>query len=259
MLGDDRFTLQQLAEVINQDPGLCARILGLANSAYFGQKNPILTIEDAIIRVLGLNMVKSLAFSIAVSGAFETNSCRSFGLQEYWRHSLSIAMLSRQICLAINSETKPDADAVYLAGLLFELGVLVLVHEFPEEYDRVLLMSKQQSDQNLLELETEIIGIDHRQAGLWLGLRWHLPEIVVQVMAQETGEGKDANARCEVVLVGNVAEWIQNPSPTESKLTQALPELEKHCRLSKQQLDSIKADFLSKEEEVQMIAKTLAN
>jgi hypothetical protein len=78
-------------------------------------------------------------------------------------------------------------------------------------------------------------------------------------MAQETGEGKDANARCEVVLVGNVAEWIQNPSPTESKLTQALPELEKHCRLSKQQLDSIKADFLSKEEEVQMIAKTLAN
>jgi HD-like signal output (HDOD) protein len=250
--------LQQLADVINQDPGLTARILGLANSAYFGQQNPILTIEDAIIRVLGLNMVKSLAFSIAVSGTFESNGCRSFDLQEYWRHSLSIAMLSRQICLAINKEIQPDADGVYLAGLLFELGMLALVHEFPEEYARVLLMSKQQPDKSRLELEAEIIGVDHRQAGVWLGHRWHLPEIVVQAIAQETEGGDDSGVRCESVLVGNVAEWIKHPSPTESKLMQALPELEKHCRLTKQQLDAIKGDFLSKEEEIHMIAKMLA-
>jgi HD-like signal output (HDOD) protein len=258
MLGDESFTLQQLADAINQDPGLSARILGLANSAYFGQKKPILTIEDAIIRVLGLNMVKSLAFSIAVSGTFESNGCRSFDLQEYWIHSLSIAMLSRQICLVIDSEIQPDADGVYLAGLLYELGMLALAHEFPQEYDKVLLMSKQQPDKSRLELEAEVIGINHRQAGILLGHRWHLPEIVVQAMAQETGEGGDSGVRCESVLVGNVAEWVKHPSPTESKLTQALPELEMHCRLTTQQLDAIKGDFLSQEEEIHMIAKMLA-
>ena len=94
MVADDRFSLEDLALVINQDPGLSARILGLANSAYFGQTNPILTVEDAIIRVLGLNMVKSLAVSIAVSGVFDSSACRSFDLHEYWSHSLSIAMLA---------------------------------------------------------------------------------------------------------------------------------------------------------------------
>ncbi|MEW8029705.1 MAG: HDOD domain-containing protein [Candidatus Thiodiazotropha sp.] len=258
MLGDDSFTLHELAVVINQDPGLSARILGLANSAYFGQKNPILTIEDAIIRVLGLSMVKSLAFSIAVSGVFESDACRSFDLQEYWSRSLSIAMLSRQISLAVSSEIQPDADGIYLAGLLFEIGVLVLVHEFPEEYARVLLVSKQQPDKNRLELETEIIGIDHRQAGVWLGHRWHLPEMVVQIIAQEPAEGIDSDADCDVVLVGNVAEWIKNPLSTDSKLTQTLPGLEVNCRLSKGRLDTIKADFLSKEEEIHMIANMLA-
>jgi HD-like signal output (HDOD) protein len=203
-------------------------------------------------------MVKSLAFSIAVSGTFESKGCRSFDLQAYWIHSLSIAMLSRQICLAINREIQPDADGVYLAGLLYELGVLALAHEFPQEYERVLLMSKQQPDRNRRELEAEIIGIDHRRAGVWLGYRWHLPEIVVQAMAQEIGEDGDSGVSCESVLVGNVAEWVKHPSPTESKLTQALPELEMHCRLTTQQLDAIKGDFLSKEEEIHMIAKMLA-
>jgi HD-like signal output (HDOD) protein len=258
MLSDDSFALHDLAVVISRDPGLSARILGLANSAYFGQKTPILTVEDAIIRVLGLKMVKSLAFSIAVSGAFDSDGCRSFDLQAYWIQSLSIAMLSRQICLAINSEIQPDADGIYLAGLLYELGVLALVHEFPQAYDRVLLMSKQQPDKDRLQLEAEIIGIDHRQAGIWLGRRWHLPDIVIEAMAQESGRGGDSADRCEIRLVSNVAEWIKHPQPTASKLTQTLPELELHCSLTSQQLDAIKADFLSKEEEIHMIANMLA-
>ncbi|WP_316368222.1 HDOD domain-containing protein [Candidatus Thiodiazotropha sp. CDECU1] len=258
MLGDDSFSLEDLALVINQDPGLTARILGLANSAYFAQQNPILSIEDAIIRVLGLNLVKSLSFSIAVTGAFESSGCRSFDLQEYWNHSLSIAMLSRQISLAVSSERKPDAEAAYLAGLLFDIGVLILVHEFPEEYARVLLQSKQQPDRSRLELETEIIGIDHRQAGMWLGHRWHLPEVVVNIIAQSVDGKDDADSLCETLLVGGVAEWVKTPLPTELKLTQPLPGMEQNCGLSEEQLETIKAGFIHKEEEIRVLAKLLA-
>ncbi|MES9968734.1 MAG: HDOD domain-containing protein [Candidatus Thiodiazotropha sp.] len=258
MLGDDSFSLEDLALVINQDPGLTARILGLANSAYFAQTNPILTIEDAIIRVLGLNMVKSLSFSIAVTGAFESSSCRSFDLQEYWSHSLSIAMLSRQISLAVRGERKPDAEAAYLAGLLFDIGVLILVHEFPVEYARVLLLSKQQPDKSLLEIETEIIGIDHRQAGIWLSHRWHLPEVVVTIIAQSYAKKNGSDPSCESVLVGGVAQWVKSPLPMELKLAQPLSGMELNCGLSNEQLESIKAGFLEKEEEIRVIAKLLA-
>jgi HD-like signal output (HDOD) protein len=256
MLGDDDITLHDLAMVINQDPGLSARILGLANSAYFGQSNPILTIEDAIIRVLGLNMVKSLAFSIAASGVFESKQCRGFDLRHYWRQSLSIAMLSRQISFVLNKERQADADRVYLAGLICDIGVLVLVHEFPEAYARVLLKT-QGSDDNLA-LEQEIIGIDHRQAGAWLGQCWHLPDKVVHIIARESYQVGDAESDCEALLVNGVAAWIKDPQPTEAKLTQALPGLEVECDLSPQRLQSIMVDFLTKEEEIQMIANMLA-
>lgn len=259
MVGDDRFSLEELALVINQDPGLSARILGLANSAYFGQKNPILTVEEAIIRVLGLNMVKSLAFSIAVSGVFELSACRSFDLHEYWSHSLSIAMLSRQISLCVDTRRRPDADGIYLAGLLFDIGVLVLVHEFPEEYARVLLVSSEQPDRDRLQIEMEIIGIDQRQAGVWLSRRWHLPDSVVAIIAQTLGERDAADCACETVLVGRVAQWVKSALPSESKLTQAMPGLELSCGLSNERLDAIKAGFLDKEEEIRMIADMLSS
>jgi HD-like signal output (HDOD) protein len=258
MLGDDNATLHDLAMVINQDPGLSARILGLANSAYFGQTNTILTIEDAIIRVLGLNMVKSLAFSIAASGVFESKECRGFDLLRYWRQSLSIAMLSRQICLANSSEVKPDPDRIYLAGLIYDIGVLVLVHEFPEAYAKVLQSVQQKPDCDPLALEQEIIGMDQRQAGVWLGHYWHLPERVVRIIAQEFLEEGNKESDCEAVLVNSVAAWIKDPQPTETKLTQALPGLERYCEVSSRRLEQVKLDFLSKEEEIQMIANMLA-
>ncbi|MBV2136035.1 MAG: HDOD domain-containing protein [Candidatus Thiodiazotropha sp. (ex Ctena orbiculata)] len=258
MVGDDRFSLEDLALVINQDPGLSARILGLANSAYFGQKNPILTVEDAIIRVLGLNMVKSLAFSIAVSGVFEVSACRSFDLHEYWRQSLSIAMLSRQISLAVESETPPDADGVYLAGLLFDIGVLVLVHEFPEEYARVLAVSKQQPERTRQQLEMEMIGMDHRQAGAWLGHRWHLPDRIVHIITQSAVETAVSDSDCEVNLVGSVADWIKRPLPGESEQNQEQPELERSCGLSNERLEEIRDGFMEKQEEIRVIASMLA-
>ncbi|MEW8561217.1 MAG: HDOD domain-containing protein [Candidatus Thiodiazotropha sp.] len=258
MVGDDRFSLEDLALVINQDPGLSARILGLANSAYFGQKNPILTVEDAIIRVLGLNMVESLAFSIAVSGVFEVSACRSFDLHEYWRQSLSIAMLSRQISLAVESETPPDADGVYLAGLLFDIGVLVLVHEFPEEYARVLAVSKQQPERTRQQLEMEMIGMDHRQAGAWLGHRWHLPDRIVHIITQSADETAVSDSDCEVNLVGSVADWIKRPLPGESEQNQEQPELERSCGLSNERLEEIRDGFMEKQEEIRVIASMLA-
>ncbi|MEL0585234.1 MAG: HDOD domain-containing protein [Candidatus Thiodiazotropha sp. (ex. Lucinoma kazani)] len=258
MMGDDSFSLDDLAHVIGQDPGLSARILGLANSAYFGQTNPVLTIEDAIIRVLGLNMVKSLAFSIAVSGVFESSSCRSFDLKTYWSQSLSIAMLSRQISLAVDSEHRLNSDGVYLAGLLFDMGMLVLVHEFPEEYARVLLLSKQQPSQDRLHLEMELIGIDHRQAGAWLTHRWHLPEMIVQVIAQ-AGDGDSISAhKKEIILVGSVAEWVRHGLVSDTEPVEIPSTLKDCCGLSVEKLETIKARFVSKEEEIRVIANMLA-
>ncbi|MCG7870688.1 MAG: HDOD domain-containing protein [Candidatus Thiodiazotropha lotti] len=259
LLSEEDLSLHKLAEAIDQDPGLSARILGMANSAYFGQQNPVLKVEDAIIRVLGLNMVKSLAFSIAVSGAFDISNCHQFDIKQYWLESLSTAILARHLSVRSTTSEPPDPDAVYLAGLLMKIGVLVLVHLFPEDYDKVLVQKRQQgSDADILMLETEMLGINHRQAGAWLADRWHLPELVVSAIAQANEPG-DCQHTKEVTLVGAVSCWLSETEQEQQPVMDCASELSDCCGLSAETIAVVKSGFIDEEEEIKVIANMLAS
>lgn len=180
---DPELDVNQLAGVIEQDPPLTARILGLANSAFFGQANPVVTVEEAIIRVLGLNMVRSLALSMALAGSFETGACPAFRLDDYWLKALATAALARELALAVKDEQAPP-DLVYLCGLLHNLGEILLVHLRPDDMQRVFTQHEKQPDSDLITLQESVIGTNERVAGEWLTMRWHLPTPVVQVIGQ---------------------------------------------------------------------------
>ncbi|MGD9163458.1 MAG: HDOD domain-containing protein, partial [Chromatiales bacterium] len=205
ILSNDNLSLAALAKIIGHDPTVSARILGVANSAYFGQTTPVLTVEDAIVRVLGFNMVKSLAFSIALSGAFNTARCRGFDLEAYWFRSLATAQLSREVYRQVADAAQSDLDGVYLAGLLFDIGTLVLVHLFPDAYARVLQQLRESPSQDSLQLEQTLVGINSRQAGAWLTDRWHLPRVVVQVLAQSPRHSH----RCEIAVVALASDLVR--------------------------------------------------
>jgi len=255
LLSDENLSLGGLSRVISQDPVITARILGVANSAYFGQTTPIHSVEDAVIRVLGLNMVKSLAFSIAVSGSFDTSRCHEFDMKTYWHHSLATAMLSRLICRGMSAENRPDPDGLYLAGLLFDLGTLVLVHLFPEDYARVLVRQRRSPQETLSSIEEALICITSRKAGAWLVARWHLPDTIVCVLEQSTLEGCER----EVALVGLASHWVKEgfgelgvTSPHERLAMDILG-------LSAAQLDVIKTAYLREEDEIRAIASMLVH
>ncbi|PVV12548.1 MAG: hypothetical protein B6D77_05385, partial [gamma proteobacterium symbiont of Ctena orbiculata] len=131
-------------------------------------------------------------------------------------------------------------------------------HEFPEEYARVLAVSKQQPERTRQQLEMEMIGMDHRQAGAWLGHRWHLPDRIVHIITQSADETAVSDSDCEVNLVGSVADWIKRPLPGESEQNQEQPELERSCGLSNERLEEIRDGFMEKQEEIRVIASMLA-
>ena len=249
-LNNENASLHGLSDIIAQDPGITARILGVANSAYFGQTKPILSVEEAIIRVLGLNMVKSLAFSIAISGAFDASKCREFDLEDYWFSSLATASLARDICRLLQSEDQPLADAVYLAGLLFDIGRLVLVHLFPEDYSQVIRQLAGQGEADRLQLEEQKLGINSRQAGAWLTDRWHLPPVVVQVVAQSEQE----ETRCEVAAVTLAAELMRTLGPTDTEMP---PIPEKLQGLTNDELTRIYLTSRQSDEELHAIASVM--
>ncbi len=180
---DPDLEIKELASIIEQDPPLTARILGLANSAFFGQQNPILTVEQAIVRVLGLNMVRSLSLSMALAGSFNTRQCQSFDIGDYWLHALVTSAVAAAVGRHVRDPEHRPVDSLYLGGLLHNIGTLVLVHVRPIEMSRVFGETPDESGGDPVELERALLGIDHWQAGAWLAFRWHLPEVAVHTLA----------------------------------------------------------------------------
>jgi HD-like signal output (HDOD) protein len=205
---DPEVDVDDLARIIGQDPGLSARILGLANAAYFGQKQSIYTVQEAIIRVLGLNMVRSLALSISLSGAFRPDRCQGFALKDYWFHALGCAAMSRELALHLPPKQRPDADGVYLCGLLHNLGLLLLAHLFPEKLAAVYRQLEGEQELDERSLQREQIGLDWIVAGEWLCRRWHLPKIVCDVIGHLADQGDDVSAEPEGILVRSAAHRI---------------------------------------------------
>lgn len=96
-INDPEISIEKLANVLSLSPGLVARLLGLANSAYFGQTRPIKDLRTAIVQVLGLQLVKSLTVGIVLNVQIDTSQCKNFDSKSFWLHSLLTAMAAQKI------------------------------------------------------------------------------------------------------------------------------------------------------------------
>lgn len=178
----DDLSLGQLASVIEMDPGLTARIVGLANSAYFASGRPVSSVTDAVGRVLGLDLVKNLALGIVLSGPFDTRRCAGFDTEAFWFRAMGSATLAVPLAHAVDSLL--EHDWVYLGGLLHELGLLALCALCPDPMSRALSIARNEDVQeNALPMRVRAeLGLTPAEAGAVLARRWRLPQPVAVVM-----------------------------------------------------------------------------
>ncbi len=251
--------IAELSYIISQDPGLMARIIGLANAAYFGQAMAITTVHDAIVRVLGINMVKSLAISISVSGAFNSDACTGFSTKDYWFNAIGCATMSRMMVLRIPAAERPDPEKVYLSGLLHNLGCLVLAHLFPSKLSRVLALKSKDPDADLEALQQEHLGVDWISAGVWLVNRWHLPDFVGDVIGAVADRSYAPGDKYDVTLLRGSIHWLKG-YPTQEPGVHRLSEdaaLGLIPGLSVDALNLVEDKFLDRCEELDALASRL--
>ncbi len=173
--------IDKLAGMIEQDPGLAARIIGIANSAYFARQHEVCSVRDAIVRVLGLNIVRGLAIGIALSKPFTLDACPNFDLERYWYRAFMTGTLAAQV--GKNAKLSPEQqDCCFLAGLLHNLGQIVLVHAFPSRMNDIFEEWQTNPERPLLDLEREQLAVDEIGAGRLISRNWHLPHCVADVI-----------------------------------------------------------------------------
>lgn len=187
MAQDAEVDIAELAAVIELDPATAAQVIGCARSPLFGYQGAVNSVETAITRVLGLDRVRKLALAIATSRAFSLPVEGKLGLRHFWRHALSTAMLSQMLANKM-PQLSLDLDALYLCGLLHNIGVLVTGHVYRGEYKLLSRYLERHPEMSLPDAEKRVAaavhGEDHRS---WqhtaLGARllsdWHLSEEVV--------------------------------------------------------------------------------
>ena len=205
-LNDDDIGLNQLAAIIKRDPGLVARIIGLANSAFFGARG-ITTVEEAIIRSLGLATVKSLTLSMVMSGVFNTRACQAFDLEQYWKIALLSAFMAELLARRIPVNLRPDPKTAYLCGLLHNLGLLAMVACFPEEMGEIFTQPEAEGPCKLDNLEQRYTGIEHHEAGAWLAHKWHLPDDLTASIESRTHNGHPPEVDALIRLSRFVNYW----------------------------------------------------
>lgn len=169
--------MSDLVRIIRNDPPLTAKILRVANSAFYGMPRKIDSLNMALV-VLGMREINSLVTCISVLKAFPPTAAVGFNRQKFWEHSAGCGEIARVITSKLHIRLH---GVEFTAGLLHDVGKIVLVQYFQEEYSRSLQVAAAEKI-TALEAERKVFGIDHCEIGAWLADAWALPPAIVEAI-----------------------------------------------------------------------------
>ncbi len=171
-LSDASASTREFANLIAADQGLSAKVLRLVNSAFYSLRSPVSSIRHAS-SLLGIRTLKSLALSVSVIQIFKRR-LPGFDPIRFWRHALVVALAGRKTAERIQLQYQDEA---YIAGLLHDIGIALLVQHFPEEFENVMVPGHEGFKENLSREEGEF-GHAHPEVGFNMVQNWRLPELV---------------------------------------------------------------------------------
>ncbi|EPR43794.1 metal dependent phosphohydrolase [Desulfovibrio sp. X2] len=206
LLSSETVSLEDVGEVIALDPGLTTTILRLCNSAFFGQGREITSPVQAV-RLLGTEIIKALAL---FGGLFRTLSpveAAAAELSNVWRHSLRTAGCARNIALAARGGVK-FSEQCFLAGLLHDIGKILFMDNFPEEYGKIQVWARERQA-SLHRLEREEFGVCHAEIGAYLMGLWALSPEVTQAVAFHHDLAGSGEPALDILAVLHAADVLE--------------------------------------------------
>lgn len=206
---EENTNARQIAELVEKDQALALKVLKVANSPFYRRIKEISTIRSAVM-VLGFNVLKSIVLSISVINLFNKKENRALDFYLFWQHSIACGVCAKTIA----SRVLPDAaEDAFVAGLFHDLGKVIADQNLCRDggYAQVLeAMNK--AGRNIIEVEQEIMGIDHAALGMYLLDRWNLPSRLVKTVGyhHDVADIKDDPLLRRLCSIIHVADMIAN-------------------------------------------------
>jgi len=193
-----------VATILEQDVGLAAKVLRLANSPIYGLRSQVASIANAVA-VLGFNAVREIAFTASLVRMFDSG--KSPSPMAFWRHSLCCALSSRVLARRLHREC---GDDIFTSALFHDIGKFVIQHSVPHSYERVATLCAR-GDASFREAETQVLGTDHTYIGEGICTQWQLPPSIVACAryhhSPQEPTGADAPV-VQAVAIVHLGNWL---------------------------------------------------
>ena len=205
-LADPDASLADVARIVEQDAGMCAKVLQLVSSAFFGLPRRVTKIQDAL-NYLGTGMIKNVVLSVEVFRTWKGNrELAGFSIEAQQRHALLAASIVTRLVTG-----KRQADDAFMAAMLHDIGKLILAVHLEEHFARVLSAMREQR-RPMHAIEEELSGVTHAEVGAYLLGLWGLPYPIVEAVAHHHAPARVAHGCFDIVGALYVADMLAHES-----------------------------------------------
>ncbi|MBN1213689.1 MAG: HDOD domain-containing protein [candidate division Zixibacteria bacterium] len=192
VIKDPNVSAGQIASILSEDPAMSVKVLKLTNSAFYGLSREVESVKQAVV-IVGLEAIKNLVLSASVLDMFKGKDIDQEFQEKFWRHSLATAFCARILARKLKSRGIVDPDLAFSAGLLHDIGKMVLCCFLQNEYKKFNEARLTDQQSQTFELEEKALGYNHSQIGALLAVQWKLPSKIGEAITFHHSPQKNVN------------------------------------------------------------------
>ena len=207
-LEDESITVHRIGDTVQHDPAIATRVLKMVNSAYYGLPKQVSSVAQSV-SLLGRERLKHILIGSVLRGVFSSGQNNpAFSMQVFWQHSIKTAIIARELAKQIRGIEEPES--MFTAGLLHDIGKLLLINKFPQ---RMLAAEEYMMQHRVDPLTAEMsqIGLTHTAVGEAMMQRWGLPQLLIDCATRHhetVHQGPDRHATHLIYLANQLSQYV---------------------------------------------------
>lgn len=248
----------ELVPLVSSDPSLSAQVVAWANSPMFAAPGRAKSIEDAVVRILGYDLVLNLSISMLLSSELNFELKGPRGAVPFWKRALATARLAELLARQIPVTRRPAMGLVYLTGLLHNYGTLVLAHLFPPQHAKLCRAIELNPHLESWRLERSLLGIDSAQLAAWLFKHWSLPPALVASIEWQHQPNNAPSEASMALLLNLCGRLLREQGLSDGPVTEFPEGVTDQLGLRYQQIEEAMGQFETMREEIDETVAQLA-
>ncbi len=255
---DPNADIKDLTDIVETDPALAAQVVSWAASPYYAAPGKIKSVHDAIVRVLGFDLVLNLSLGLSLGKAMNMPKDAARGFTPYWHQAVYAATGMESLVGAIAPKERPNMGMAYLSGLLHNFGYLILAQVFPPQFSNICRYQEANPYASHSYIERHLLGVTREQLASWLMRLWNMPEEVSDALRFQNEPGFSGENCSYAKLLFVCMRLLRQHQIGDAPLAPIPDSLFEELHLDREKAHDVIATMIESSAELNMMATNMA-